>query len=232
MNGIMGKEKQYQELVSKRKSCGRCEKLHNPADVENGKFDSERIGPYSRWQGNLNSELVVVAKEFASVEKFIYYCGWPGTYKKVPTNRKLATGLGFAGISISPSGIGCSDDRLFFTNAILCLPPGNKMSNRVPSSYFKNCAKNFLKPTIDLIQPKAVVALGRDALRAVIKAYNLDKDKSSAVRNISKFPLSLTSGIKLFQVPHPSIGSIQKQKEEWRNLGKYLNSITIRSSEL
>jgi len=227
MNGMMGKKAQYQELVSKRKSCSRCEKLCNPADIKNGQFDSERIGPYSRWQGNLNSELVVVAKEFASADKFVHYQGWPGSYKEVSTNGNLATLLKVAGISISPPEIGCSDDQLFFTNAILCLSPGNRMSNRIPRPYFANCVKYFLKPTIDLIQPNAVVTLGKDALDAIRKAYDLDRDRNltELVQNVSKFPLSLTSEIKLFPMYHPSKQNMRFcyiQKEAWRNLGKYL----------
>jgi hypothetical protein len=57
----MDKAKQYLELVGRRKICDGCPCLHNASRMDGGCLDSDEIGPYSRWQGNLYADLMVVA---------------------------------------------------------------------------------------------------------------------------------------------------------------------------
>jgi hypothetical protein len=63
----------YDALVAARKVYYVCESrgLTNPATMPD--FDSDRIGPYSRWQGKLDAELMVVAQDFADVDTFHKY---------------------------------------------------------------------------------------------------------------------------------------------------------------
>ncbi len=116
---------EYERLVSERKGCSQCAGLTNPSRVCGGAFDSEHIGPYSRWHGDLEADLVIVGKEFAPVDKFIEHRGAPG--RDVPTNLRLPNYLKNAGFDPGTAETSIQDSRLFFTNAILCLPPGNKM---------------------------------------------------------------------------------------------------------
>lgn len=103
------KAAQYAELVACRKTCGVCSPdLENPSRVAGGTLDSDRIGPYSQWQGSLGASLVVVAQDFADRDAFVRYRGWPGSH--VPTNVALVDLLGQAGLAIHVPSRGQPDD--------------------------------------------------------------------------------------------------------------------------
>jgi hypothetical protein len=64
--------------------------------------------------------------------------------------------LGSIGIEIAtstPADVG--GGAVFLTNAVLCLKDGG-MQTKVMPECFTNCGVRFLRPTIDLIMPKAV----------------------------------------------------------------------------
>ena len=44
--------------------------LTNPTENIDSGFDSDRIGPYTLWQGNLKAELMVIGQDFTDVEDF------------------------------------------------------------------------------------------------------------------------------------------------------------------
>ena len=45
-------------LVASRKPCTACTGLINPAACDGGVHESDQVGPWSLWQGNLNADLV------------------------------------------------------------------------------------------------------------------------------------------------------------------------------
>lgn len=71
----MEKIEAYKSLVEKRKDCSLCNGLSNPAAVANGKYDSNEIGPWSLWQANLNTNLLVVGQDWGDVK---YFKKWEG----------------------------------------------------------------------------------------------------------------------------------------------------------
>ena len=125
------KQDSYANLVAARKRCCQCRELKNPSSISAGQLDSNEIGPYSRWQGNLNAPLVPVAQDFADIDTFIRLGGRPG--EKVQTNLALVELLGKAGFKIDPPHENNHDNVLFFTNAVLCLKSGS-MQKAVPKS--------------------------------------------------------------------------------------------------
>jgi uracil-DNA glycosylase family 4 len=63
--------------------------------------------------------------------------------------------------------MGMERNQIFVTNAIVCNPRDEKGNNDSPkSSEIKNCSQ-FLKRTIESVNPRVVVALGRVALEAL-----------------------------------------------------------------
>src|SRR5260221_12658035 len=65
--------------VARRKTCVRCIAdvaskggmllgLQNPAQLFNGAQDSPEIGPWTRWQGALDAELMVVGQDWGDVD--------------------------------------------------------------------------------------------------------------------------------------------------------------------
>jgi DNA polymerase len=220
------KQLAYARLVAERQGCAACPELANPSGIAGGTLDSDRIGPYSRWQGNLDAEVLVVAQDFADVTTFQAVSGWPGP--NVKTNTALVALAAAAGIAIAPPKPDCPDDRLFFTNAVLCLKQGN-MQASIPRRCFRECGKRFLRPTIALVAPRAVVTLGLAALDATLASFDLPAFRGSLVSLIEagrSFPLS--KGSVLFPMCHPSptvlnaVRSLDQQRADWARLGRWL----------
>lgn len=221
------KVEEYTTLVEARKACRLCPALVNPAVASGGQFDSDEIGPYTQWQGNLDAPLVVVAQDFADVTSFTERRGSPG--EKVQTNLDLVRLLKEAGITVSPPRKDHPDDVLFFTNAVLCLKAGS-MSAAVPARYFRNCGHAFLRRTVELVSPRAVVVLGKGALRAVTAAFDLPVDEPFAALVERSPSLLLASGLPLFAMYHPSrtvqntARRWEEQQGDWRRLDAWLRS--------
>jgi uracil-DNA glycosylase len=218
---------EYSGLVAQRKRCRLCPKLQNPAAILGGTLDSDELGPYSRWQGSLDAELLVVAQDFADAATFVRLDGWPGD--RVSTNLALTELLNEAGFPAQPPRREKSDDVVFLTNAVLCMKQG-PMSASVPRVYFETCGRHFLRPTIELIQPRAVVALGSGALDALRAAYGVP-DRAPLRDLVERSPAARLSAITvLFAMFHPSptvrntVRSLETQREDWRRLGRWLRA--------
>lgn len=223
------KARAYAELVAERKACRACPELENPAVTSAGRHDSDRIGPYSRWQGNLDAELVVVAQDFADTKTFEAVQGWPG--EKVSTNLALVELAAAAGLSVSPPKRGVSDDQLFFTNAVLCLKRG-KMQARIPEQCFRTCGRLFLRRTIELVAPRAVAALGAGALDSVLAAFGKPRRRGSLIALIEAGQtFDVAGGVRVFPLCHPSptvrntTRSFTRQKADWACLGRWLQDV-------
>src|SRR4051812_8088117 len=61
----------YLDLVKRGRTCGLCRELTNPAMIEAGRFDAQdHVGSWSRWEGNLSPNLVIVGQEWADQTTF------------------------------------------------------------------------------------------------------------------------------------------------------------------
>jgi hypothetical protein len=72
----------------------RLHRLINPATCKGGIHDSDHIGPWSLWQGNLNGEIVIIGQDWGDARYFIANAGRDAP--KNPTNgcgRAQADGL-------------------------------------------------------------------------------------------------------------------------------------------
>lgn len=61
---------------------------------------------------------------------------------------------------------------VFLTNAILCLKQGG-MRAKVDPAWMENCGRLFLRPAIDLVAPRVVVTVGKQAYRARCSSYGV-----------------------------------------------------------
>lgn len=146
----MNKIEEYKALVAERKACHLCCSLTNPVDVDGGQFDSDQIGPWSWWQGNLDASLMIVGQDWDSRQNFIDYKGRePINYT---TNLALIKLVGIAGFSIGDPNSQEGRNVAFFTNAVLCLKEGKAQAG-VWKRWFNNCthfSANRLKLSIRL----------------------------------------------------------------------------------
>ena len=214
----------YAALVEQRKRCELCSQITNPSKV--GKLDSDEIGPWSLWQGNLDSPIMLVGQDWGDVSAFEKQKG--KDIDSSPTNRALIELFSKLGHTLSPpSKVTPKNQQLFFTNAVLCLKQGGCQGKVLPE-WFSNCGARFLKPTIDLIIPEVVICLGQKAYKAVLAAYKPPSSPSfhSAVKRDE--PVYLSNGVAVFAVYHCSHRiqhthrPMPKQLEDWERIGRWL----------
>ena len=219
---ISTKRQRYEQLVAARKKCELCAGLTNPAIVQSGDLDSSQLGPYSRWHSDLDADLVVVAKDFAPVQRFVEYGGKPG--KRVPTNTRLIRSLATVGFEAGAVAAQARSEGLFFTNAILCLPPGEKMRTASFHKAARTCGRRFLRPLVDLIGPRAIVSLGEQATLAVLGAYGEVGSFAQALE-LDK-GLCLPEGPRLFAVPHPVASrTTDEHLMAWNRVRRHLAAV-------
>jgi len=221
------KLKAYQDLVSSRKECQLCDCLTNPSAINGGIFDSNHIGPWSRWQGNLDSELMVIGQDWGDIKYFQDNKGYEKDDN--PSNNMIRSLLASIEVEIpQPSKSNETKNPIFLTNAILCLKKGG-LSGSVKKRWFDNCGKNFLQPLIEIIQPKVVVTLGKYAYEVICKLYGLPKVQFREAVIFQKGGFFLTNDVRFFPVYHCSrlvinskTRSIEEQKGDWQKVRKTL----------
>jgi uracil-DNA glycosylase family 4 len=216
----------YLKLVEKRKGCHSCEDhgLTNPSVCRGGVYDNtEHIGPWTQWQGNLDAELMVIAQDWGGAE---YYIGCEGLEKDTnPTNKRVCELLASVGIQIQlPKQT--REGPLFFTNAVLCLRPGLLTGPAIKSRCFTNCSTAFLRPQVEVVNPKVVVTLGRMAYRSLMTGYG--KKPKERMREAVNDIVELNGSTWLVPVFHPGNNgtrsrSFEKQKEDWLRVRKVLD---------
>jgi DNA polymerase len=215
----------YAELVSRRKACRACTGLTNPSAVDDGAFDSNHVGPWSRWQGNLSADLMLVGQDWGDTRYFRRFRGLDDDNN--PTNRTLMKLLQGIGIVIGPPSSADNDGQVFFTNAVLCLKEGG-LQGPVQPAWFLNCAP-FLRRQIEIIAPKVVVTLGAHALLAVRQALQLrPRGLASSVADTEGEILVGTT--RLFAVYHCAARVLNRHRkldvqiQDWARVGNALRS--------
>jgi uracil-DNA glycosylase len=176
----MSKAERYSVLVSARKEYDsqRTLGLANPSQVEGGRYDSDEVGPWTRWAGDLDADLMVVGQDWGDVAYFVAQRGLdaPGN----PTNAALAALLAGVGRPLPPAPTATTPLReeanrhtgVFLTNALLWLKTGG-LGAKVSDEWFTGDSAAFLLEEIAVVQPRVVVALGQQAHRALLHAFDL-----------------------------------------------------------
>jgi uracil-DNA glycosylase family 4 len=217
------KELKYREMVALRKACTACPGLINPSQYAGGQYDSEEIGVWSRWQGGLDALVMVVAQDWGDVNSFEKQRGIDNDSR---TNKKLRERLAEARIHIDlPSGQ-TSRGEVFFTNAVLCLKPGG-VQDPLRREWVANCSRLFLRPQIELIQPKLVICLGHWAHRAVFGVYGLQVGKFGAAVKL-KQAIRLSGGTSVLVVYHcgPRLNRpLVSQDQDWMRITAFIQQI-------
>lgn len=220
------KQKRYQNLVAKRKQCHLCgdHGLTNPSICEGGIHDNTRhIGPWTQWQDNLDAELMVVGQDWGGTEYYIEHRGLEADTNT--TNKNICELLASVGLTILLPNLPQLTRPLFFTNSVLCLRAGNLTTGTVRSRCFINCSENFLRPQVELVNPKVVVTLGHMAYCSLVKSYGgkpLLRMGDAVQENVQ-----LTERTLLVPVYHPGNNgtrsrSFEVQKEDWKRVKKAL----------
>jgi hypothetical protein len=226
------KRERYSKLVESRKAYDAegISGLANPSHVEGGRYDSNEVGPWTRWAGDLDADLMVVGQDWGDVSYFARNRGFDD-----PRN---ATSLALAGLLYSvgrtvpliptsggPTRVDESrKTRVFLTNALLWLKEGG-LSSAVKEGWFSGDSATFLLEQIAIVQPRVVVALGQRAYIAILNAYDLPVPKGpfeEVVGSLDGICLPGTSlGTRLFGVYHcgtrvrNTVRSLVQQQQDW-----------------
>lgn len=194
----MDKAAEYAALVVKRKRCGLCLGLENPAIIQEGQFDSPHIGPWTAWLGDLNASVMVVGQEWGDRQAFVAQNGRDSA--RSATNVMLRELLRSIGIEVPNVGEPSHDCGVFITNAALCLKVGG-CQGPVTSSWFRQCGVAFLRPQVELVRPRVAITLGQRAYSGLLQAYGMTCP--SRYRDSVEGPgVSLPHGTRVFAVYH------------------------------
>ncbi len=230
----MSKIADYRDLVAARKACHLCQGLSNPADIECGRFDSPHVGPWSRWQGNLDARLMVVGQDWETSAYFMRHRGCEGP--RHPSNLRLVELARLAGLEIGDPGSTVARDIAFFTNAILCLKgAGGGSQGKVQPVWFENCAR-FLRRQIEIVNPAVVVGLGEYAYRAILRGFGQKCGHRTGGKTWFQNEVETTrgrvlpNGSRAFAVYHcarrilNTHRRIDMQRADWRRLRPFLTT--------
>jgi DNA polymerase len=201
--------------------------LTNPSVSGNGVCDSDQIGPWSLWQGNLNADLMIVGQDWGDEAYFLCHAGHDQSGN--PTNKTLRKLLRSIGVEIEPPSMtDAGGGGLFFTNAILCLKTGG-LQAPVDPAWFKNCGSQFLRPSIEIVRPRVLVTLGERAYRVMTSLYGLNwlPFKAAAEREDGFLLFGRTTlypvyhcGARILNTHRPEA----KQVTDWSRIGRALRA--------
>ncbi|NNE98700.1 MAG: uracil-DNA glycosylase [Pyrinomonadaceae bacterium] len=190
------KQEQFSKLAETASACVVCPEL------------ADKTAVLSKLNGNLDPRVLFIAEA-------------PGRQGADRTRKPFWGDKSGDNFQILLDSIGLAREEIFITNAVLCSPRKASGANRKPKkSEINNCTE-FLKNTIEVINPAIVATLGIVALEA-LKAIEYHELKLKV--DVAK--LVDWKGKKLLPLYHPSpqvIAShrkISEQIEDYRVLEK------------
>lgn len=215
----------YQLLVEKRKSYKFSFGLINPSEIEGGRYDCDQVEGYAQWQGNLDAKIMLVGKDFGGTRFFRDFRGRNNPNSE--TNRNLMQLFSSLGIDIGSPNSPNISAPVFLTNAIFGLIDSpSKGGNPIKTRMLQENAKEFLRPLIDIVDPKIIIAMGQEAYRGVCFAFG-----KSPMKNLGE---ALTSGPievrgkRIFPVFHcgaiwrQNNRNLELQLSDWSRIKAYL----------
>jgi DNA polymerase len=114
------------------------------------------------------------------------------------------------------NSIGLSREQIFITSAALCNPRTESGANRRPTQKeLSNCSE-FLRRTIEVVNPKIVVTLGSVALEALKRIHSHEltlKDNAARIHD--------WNGKVLVPIYHPSPQVLASHRREAQQLSDY-----------
>ena len=144
----MSIKSQFDDLLSEVNNCEKCSRMCDRKKVlskeNNGKLDSKVVF-IAEAPGRLGAELTGIP-----------LCG-----DKTGDNFEMLL-----------NSIGWKREDVFITNSILCNPQDENGNNSTPTQEeIKNC-NDFLKKTLEIINPELVITLGAKALDSLKRIEN------------------------------------------------------------
>lgn len=219
----MNKQEKYNLLVKKRQAHHFQKGLHNPS--ESG-FDWNEIEPWAKWHNDLDAQIMLIGQEFCD---FNTYKRCRGLVEieldkyEFPSNKNIELFFKTIGVHTGHPLMPNKKASLFFTNCVMGLKDG-KMSANFKDAWIKESRELFLKPLIDIIQPKIIICIGGKATKSIGKIFEFKFEgmgihlQNSPIKkkNTLIFPVFHTGGLGLAN------RSKEKQIKDWLEIKKWL----------
>lgn len=204
---MVDREKDFDYLCSRVHVCMDCQRMVNSARVLN------------RSVGSLNAKIMFIGEapgRLGADESEIPFHG-----DKAGHNFEEL--LSYANINRS---------EIYVTNAVLCNPKDDKGNNAPPKNIeIENCSK-YLEEQIKIIQPKLVVTLGGNALKATAKIEHHNLNLKDHVRTSSKW-------YNRYIIPlyHPGqramiSRSMANQRSDYKFVSDFLKKNTVKKQNI
>lgn len=185
------KQKHFQNLAREAQSCRKCEAMCG------------RVAVLSELNGNLNPKVMFIAEA-------------PGRQGGDRTRKPFSGDKSGANFQKLLDSINLKREEIFITNTVLCNPRKASGANRKPSKReIKNCAE-YLKRTIEIINPNIIATLGAVALEGL---QAIEYHQFTLKREVAQI-LKLTKRL-LIPLYHPSPQVIASHRREYEQLADF-----------
>jgi hypothetical protein len=218
------KNEDYRRLVEKRKSYSFLGLL-NPSQIEGGGYDCDHVEAWAQWCGNLNAKIILVGKDFGGTCFFLEFRG--GCDPKSTTNGNLIQLFSSLGIDIGTPNRPNASAPIFLTNAIFGLiDSSSKGGNQIKKRMLQENATKFLRPLFNIVDPKIVITMGKEAYVGVCLALDIEYYQTLD-EALARSPLKTASGKLIFPVFHcGGLGLANRpfirQLSDWSRMVAYL----------
>ena len=185
------KKSQFARLVGEAAACPRCPAM------------CERTAVLSELNGSVSSRIMFIGEA-------------PGRKGADQTRVPFSGDQSGKNFDRFLASIGLPREQIFITSAAICNPRTESGANRKPSkTEVRNCS-DFLRRTMQIVNPALVVTLGSVALDALksIKAHSLSLRESAA-------RVHSWNGRVLVPIYHPSPQVLASHRREAEQLSDY-----------
>jgi len=182
------KQDLYNQLVAKRREYD-----YNSADIINPSklpiSNDIHLNAWAHWHGNLDADILLIGQDFGDVDYYKKCNGFDDPQNQ--TNKKLFQLFNQLGIELGESDKPNLNAKLYFTNAVLGAKVGQPstqqknggMATPIKSKdWYSDTATKFIKPLIEIINPKVIITMGTTAYNVISIIYQLDKKSLKELR--------------------------------------------------
>ncbi len=187
----MSKKRQFQTLVEEAAACVRCPAM------------CERAAVLSELNGSTKARVMFIGEAPGRKGADVTRVPFSGDQSGKNFDRLLAS-------------INLPRSEIFITSAALCNPQKSSGANRRPTAQeLRNCSE-FLRRTIELINPRVIVTLGGVALEALKLLHYHDFTLRADAAKLREW-----NGRTLIPLYHPSPQVLITSRNEKTQLGDY-----------
>ncbi|MDR3695598.1 hypothetical protein [Mucilaginibacter sp.] len=217
----------YEELVKNRKDS----KLNIDGLINQSELDFDTgcyLDPWGKWYNSANPDILVIGQDWGNVKYYEKNNGLDNPSNPTCSNLiKLFSSIGFEiGSPLKPN----TELKLHFANIIPFIRRGKMQGslelilNQQTINVF---ALIFMKPLVELLQPKIVITLGLASTTALLNVFDIPTEKKNKLTEMVTGPaINLTDDIKLLPMFHCGASVINRnrnlelQKIDWQRVIK------------